>query len=137
VAAASPASLAPLDVLIVDDDGDVRDLLGMLLESRGAVIRTASSAAAALEAIARRRRDVLLADVGMPDEDGYSFIRKVRTCERNDNGGRLPAIAVTAYANVTDRERALAAGYDSHVAKPVDPEVLARAIVKVAKPQEL
>jgi PAS domain S-box-containing protein len=135
--AAAPASLAPLDVLIVDDDGDVRDLLGMLLESRGAAVRTASSAAAALDAIERRRPDVLLADVGMPDEDGYSFIRRVRAREHYDNGGRLPAIAVTAYANVTDRERALAAGYDSHVAKPVDPEALARAIVKVATPEDL
>jgi CheY-like chemotaxis protein len=86
--------------------------------------------------IAQRRPDVLLADVGMPEEDGYSLIRKLRALEGQQNGSRLPAIAVTAYATATDRERALAAGYDGHVAKPVDPAALTRAIARVAKPQE-
>jgi PAS domain S-box-containing protein len=126
-----------LDILIVDDDGDVRDLLGLLLQTRGATIRAASSAAEALEAIVRHRPDVLLADVGMPEEDGYSLIRKVRAHEQQQNGNRLPAIAVTAYATVKDREQALVAGYDWHVAKPVDPAALTRAIMKVTTPQEV
>jgi PAS domain S-box-containing protein len=129
--------LSQLDILIVDDDGDVRDLLGLLLESRGAVVRAASSAAEALEAIARRRPDVLLADVGMPEEDGYSLIRKVRAHEQQQHIRRLPAIAVTAYATVKDREHALVEGYDWHVAKPVDPTALARAIMKVTTPQDV
>lgn len=129
--------LPRLDILIVDDDGDVRDLLGLFLESRGATVRSAPSAAQALEAIAHRRPDVLLADVGMPEEDGYSLIRKVRSSERQQQAARLPAIAVTAYATARDREQAMAEGYDGHVAKPVDPDALARAIAKVAKIQEV
>jgi CheY-like chemotaxis protein len=130
-------SLEDLEILIVDDDGDVRDLMSLLLEARRAHVRAASSAAEALDVIAQRRPDVLLADVGMPEEDGYSFIRKLRARERQQNRSRLPAIAVTAYATATDRERALAAGYDGHVAKPVDPAALTRAIALVAKPQEV
>jgi CheY-like chemotaxis protein len=130
-------SLPPLDILIVDDDGDVRDLLGLLLQSHGAVVRTAASAAEALEVITRQTPDVLLADVGMPEEDGYSLIRKVRAHEQRHNAARLPAIAVTAYATSADREQALAEGYDWHIPKPVDPQTLARAISKVAKPQEV
>jgi len=126
-------SLAQLEILIVDDDGDVRNLLAHLLESRGAVPRTVSSAAEALDAIGQRRPDVLLSDLRMPDEDGYSLIRKLRADESERQRERLPAIAVTAYASPSDRERALAAGYDAHVAKPVEPEDLARAIVTVAK----
>jgi CheY-like chemotaxis protein len=130
-------SLPRIDILIVDDDGDVRDLLGLLLQSHGAVVRTATSAAEALEAITRQTPDVLLADVGMPEEDGYSLIRKVRAHEQRHNAARLPAIAVTAYATSADREQALAEGYDWHIPKPVDPQTLARAISKVAKPQEV
>jgi PAS domain S-box-containing protein len=130
-------SLPRIDILIVDDDGDVRDLLGLLLQSHGAVVRTATSAAEALDAIARQTPDVLLADVGMPEEDGYSLIRKVRAHEQRHNAARLPAIAVTAYATSADREQALAEGYDWHIPKPVDPQTLARAISKVAKPQEV
>jgi CheY-like chemotaxis protein len=78
---------------------------------------------------------VLLADVGMPDVDGYSLIRKVRANDRQ-RGVHLPAIAVTAYATIADRERAIAEGYDGHVAKPVDPHALARTIARVVKTPE-
>ena len=125
-----------MDILIVDDDGDVRDLLSLLLEARNATVRAATSVVQALDAIAERRPDILLADVGMPEEDGYSLIRKVRVHERQHDRPRLPAIAVTAYATANDRERALAEGYDGHVAKPVDPGALTRAIAAVAKLQE-
>ena len=73
----------------------------------------------------------------MPEEDGYSLIRQLRASERERDAGRLPAIAVTAYASASDRERAIAAGYDAHVAKPVDPDALARAIAKVAKTENV
>ncbi len=130
---ATTESLPPLEVLIVDDDGDVRDLLVLLLESRGATAHAVSSAAEALDAIRLRRPDVLLSDLRMPDEDGFSFIRRLRGYEREAGQERLPAIAVTAYASPSDREQAIAAGYDSHVAKPVDPEDLARAIATLVK----
>jgi CheY-like chemotaxis protein len=125
-------SFSHLEILIVDDDEDGRDLLALLLDSRGATTRTASSAAEALEAIRQRRPDVLLADLRMPDEDGFSLIRKIRAVEHEQQIRRLPAIAVTAYASPSHREQALVAGYDSHVAKPVDAGELARAISQVA-----
>jgi PAS domain S-box-containing protein len=130
-------SLRGLNILIVDDDGDVRDLLGLLLESRAATARSASSVAEALTAIGQRRPDVLLADLGMPEEDGYSLIRKIRADEGQQHLPRLPAIAVTAYAAARDRDQALSAGYDWHVAKPVDPDGLARAITNVVKIEEV
>lgn len=129
----APASFPPIEILIVDDDGDVRDLLALLVETRGARARTVSSASEALDAISQRRPDLLLADLRMPDEDGYSLIRKVRAREREQQEERLPAIAVTAYASSRDRDQAIAAGFDSHVAKPVEPADLARAVAIVAR----
>jgi PAS domain S-box-containing protein len=131
--ARAPESFPPIEILIVDDDGDVRDLLALLVESRGASARTVSSASEALDAISQRRPDLLLADLRMPDEDGYSLIRKVRAREREQQEERLPAIAVTAYASPSDRDQAIAAGFDSHVAKPVEPAELARAVANVAR----
>jgi hypothetical protein len=123
-----PTFFPRADILVVDDDGDVRDLVAFLLESRGAVVRTVASAREALEAIGQRRPDVLLADLRMPDEDGYSLIHRVRARERERQERRLPAIAVTAYASARDRAEAIAAGYDAHLAKPVDPGDLARVV---------
>jgi CheY-like chemotaxis protein len=128
-----PESLPPIEILIVDDDGDVRELLALLLESRGASARTVSSASEALDAISQRRPHLLLADLRMPDEDGYSLIRRVRASERERHEGRLPAIAITAYASATDRTQAIAAGFDAHLPKPVEPADLTRAVAKVAR----
>jgi PAS domain S-box-containing protein len=126
--------LPPIDILVVDDDGDVRDLLALLLEARGARVRTVSSAADALTGIRANRPDVLLADLRMPEQDGYSLIRSIRAEERGQrNGRRLAAIAVSAEATITDRERAIAAGYDGHVGKPIDPDRLTQAIVTVTR----
>jgi CheY-like chemotaxis protein len=119
-------SFPHVEVLIVDDDDDARDWLGFMLESRGAVVRTASSTSEALEVIALRKPDVLLADIRMPDEDGYTLIRKLRAREREQQEPRLPAIAFTAYASATDREQAIAAGFDRHIAKPIGATELAR-----------
>jgi PAS domain S-box-containing protein len=126
-----------LDVLVVDDDGDMRDVAAILLESRGALVRTVSSATAALEAISQHRPDVMLSDLFMPGEDGYSLIRTVRA--REDKGHFVPlrAIAVTASASPADKERALTAGYDSHLAKPFDAEALIRMIAKFRDSQNV
>jgi PAS domain S-box-containing protein len=129
----TPESFPPIEILIVDDEGDVRDLLALLVESRGARARTVSSASEALDAISQDRPDVLLADLRMPDEDGYSLIQKVRAREREQQEERLPAIAVTAYASPRDRDQAIAAGFDAHVAKPVEAADLARAVASVAR----
>ena len=110
-------------VLVVDDEPDARALLGTVLEQCGADVAAVPSAAAALQALERDRYDVLLSDISMPEEDGYQLMRKVRAVDP-----RLPAAAVTAFARAEDREAALAAGFQLHVAKPVEPAILARAV---------
>jgi CheY-like chemotaxis protein len=129
--------LRDVDVLVVDDDSDMRELVALLLGSRGAKVRTVSSASAALDAIAQRRPNVMLADLRMPIEDGYSLMHTVRTRESKQQVVPLPAIAVTADASPADRERALAAGYDAHLAKPFDAEVLIRTIAKFGETQNV
>jgi PAS domain S-box-containing protein len=132
--AASPAGEAlgaaihGLRVLVVDDDQDARDLLAIALEGHGAAVRTAPSAAEGLRHLEQDRFDVLVADIGMPDEDGYSFVRRLRDREHHQQLAHLPAIAVTAYGGASDREQAFRAGFDLHLPKPVDPEVLVRAV---------
>jgi PAS domain S-box-containing protein len=130
-------TLPPLQILIVDDETDAREFLAFMLESRGAKVATAATAAEAFDAISRNPPDVLLADLRMPDEDGLSLIRRVRAREGQKRGRRLPAVAVTAYASARERELALAAGYDAHIAKPVDPEDLIRAIARVTKAEHV
>ncbi|HWT01816.1 MAG TPA: ATP-binding protein, partial [Pyrinomonadaceae bacterium] len=106
-------------VLVVDDEPDTRDLLKAGLGQCGAEVTAAGSAAEALEAIVTAAPDLLISDIGMPDEDGYELIRRVRQLPEG-SGGRLPAIALTAYARVEDRMQALRAGYQMHVPKPVE-----------------
>jgi CheY-like chemotaxis protein len=125
------AAVAGLQILIVEDEHDAREFLALLLASHGAVVRTAVSGAEALAAMTEERPDLLLADLRMPGEDGRSLIKRWRTYEAEHPGRRVPAIAVTAYASPTDRDLAIAAGFDSHVAKPVDVAVLAAAIGRV------
>jgi PAS domain S-box-containing protein len=114
-------------VLIVDDERDARDMLALMLETRGARVQHVGTAAAAFQSMVEQRPDVLLADIGMPGENGYSLIRRWRTHEGAADA-RVAAIAVTAYASATDREMALAAGFDWHIAKPVDADELVRVI---------
>jgi CheY-like chemotaxis protein/anti-sigma regulatory factor (Ser/Thr protein kinase) len=123
-------SLHGIRVLVVDDDADARELLTSVLARSGAVVTAAASAAEALRALDAVWPDVILSDISMPDEDGYQFIRKVRLVERL-RGGTVPAIALTANARIEDRARALAAGYQRHMAKPVDPAVLAQEIARI------
>ena len=115
-------------VLIVEDDADSRNVLAVLLQRLGALVEAVASAKEAYDRVSHRRPDVLVSDIGMPDEDGYSLIRRVRMM-----GGerKLPAIALTAYARKQDAEAALSAGYDCHLPKPVAPADLIRAIKSV------
>ena len=115
-------------VLIVEDDADSRNVLAVLLQRLGALVEAVASAKEAYERVAHRRPDVLVSDIGMPEEDGYSLIRRLRQM-----GGerKLPAIALTAYARKQDADEALVAGYDCHLPKPVAPADLVRAIKSV------
>jgi CheY-like chemotaxis protein len=111
-------------ILVVDDQADARELLHRVLHGRGrAAVTTASSAAEGLSLLKRDRPDVLVCDIGMPDIDGYAFIRAVRALPP-EQGGRTPALALTAFARPEDRTRALVAGYNLHLAKPADPTEL-------------
>ena len=116
----SPPELEGLHVLVVDDEPDTREMLRYLLEGCKARVSVASSAREALEMLGRQPPDVLLSDIGMPGEDGYSLIRGVRALPP-ERGGRTPAVALTAFARVEDRTRVLRAGFNSHVPKPVEP----------------
>ncbi len=114
-----PPSLSGLDVLVVDDEPETRDLLRFLLEQCESVVATAASAAEALTLLAESQFDILISDVGMPEEDGYSLIRRVRAL--SGPSAAVPALALTAYARSEDRTQALRAGFNMHLAKPIDP----------------
>jgi PAS domain S-box-containing protein len=120
-------ALAGLRLLIVDDDADSREVLATLLASAGAEVRSAAFVREALEALNEWGPHVLVSDIGMPDEDGYDLIRKVRALGAAE-GGQIPAIALTGYADVQEVERALAEGYQMHMAKPVEPSQLVKMI---------
>jgi PAS domain S-box-containing protein len=122
--------LAGLRVLVVDDDADARDLVAAILNQSDADIRTAGSTREALEILAKSDEwppDVLVSDIEMPGADGYALIRQVRATD-SERGGRLPAVALTAYTRVEDRMRALAAGFQTHLSKPVEPADLLTVI---------
>src|SRR5688572_13914521 len=119
-----------LHVLIVEDDADSRNVLALLLQRLGALVEAVSSAQEAYDRLTKRRPDVLVSDIGMPDEDGYSLIRRVRVLCGDH---RLPAIALTAYARKQDAEAAIGAGYDQHLPKPVAPADLIKAIKVVTR----
>ena len=118
-----PPLLNNVRVLLVDDDADTLVMLEKLVAQCGAEIVTASSAAEALSIIENSKVDVLVSDIGMPEEDGYALIQRVRALEEK-RGGRLPAVALTAYAMTEDRLRALSSGFQSHVSKPIEPNEL-------------
>ena len=126
-----PHSLAGLRVLVVDDERDALELISVVLKQYGAEVQTASSAGIALGMVPRWRPNVLVSDIGMPDEDGYVFIRKVRSLAP-EQGGLTPAAALTAYARIEDKTRALAAGYQAHVPKPVDPKEIIAIVSNLA-----
>lgn len=127
----SADALMDARVLVVDDEPDARDVLAAALESCGLRVTTASSAGEALEALRRERPDILLSDIGMPHEDGFQLIRRVRALPPEEGGG-IRALAVTAYARAEERSRILAAGFDGHLAKPFDVDELLPALKALA-----
>ena len=126
-----PDLLKDIRILVVEDERDTLDLLVTALAQCGAEVTSAVSVPEALAAFDRAAPDVLVSDIGLPVEDGYSLIRKVRS-RTPARGGRIPAAAVTAYAGAEDRRRALDAGFQSHLAKPVDPSELVMTIAALA-----
>jgi CheY-like chemotaxis protein len=126
-----PASLENVRILVVDDESDALDLISMELTQHGAQVKGVTSATAALEELQRDRFDLLISDIGMPETDGYELIRSVRKLEA-DNQRKIPAVALTAYARVQDRMRAILAGYDTHVPKPVEAHELVTIVASLA-----
>jgi PAS domain S-box-containing protein len=119
-------------VLIVDDDSDAREMLKILLTQHGAEIRASHSSQEALKVLAQWQPHVMVSDIGMPEEDGYSLIEQLRALEVA-NGGRIPAIALTGYASPTDKQKMLSVGYQLHISKPVDIDELIKAIAALVR----
>lgn len=130
-----PLPTTRFKLLIVDDDPHTRELLCDALQVCGASVRASSTAGEAQQQLAAWHPDLMISDLGMPRVDGYELIRRVRHLPP-EQGGRTPAIACTGYARAEDRERAMHAGYDAVVPKPVDLDVLVDAIVHVAGVRE-
>jgi len=124
--------LRDLRVLIIDDDPEAGDAVATLLQRRGAQIAVADSAVEARAVVKEFQPDVLVCDIVMPDEDGYAFIRRLRSLGAA-SGGHIPALALTGMATDTDRRRAIAAGFQMHLTKPLDPEHLVHAVDTLAK----
>lgn len=124
-------TLDGLRVLVVDDEADARDFITTVLQQCGAQVQAVASAAAALLAIQQWKPDVLVSDIGMPESDGYSLIRELRRREA-EQGGKIPAAALTAYARTEDRTRALKAGFQIHLPKPIEPAELVTVVASLA-----
>ena len=129
--ASTDQPLAGLSVLAVDDEADARELIATVLEQAGARAITVATAEEALLVLAHDKPDVLLSDIGIPGSDGYSLMRKVRDLSP-DQGGGTPAAALTAYSRAEDARRAIEAGFQRHVSKPVEPEVLVAQVAALA-----
>jgi CheY-like chemotaxis protein len=123
--------LNAIQVLLVDDDVDTRNLIAFALKQAGATVTEADSATAALTALGQARFDVLVSDIGMPNIDGYALIRQIRA---QPQGKTLPAIALTAYAGEKNQQMALAAGFQTHVSKPVEPAELVAIVAHLIEP---
>lgn len=124
------AKLKHRRILLIEDDLDTQELLKTVLGRHGADVTAVSSSTSALEEIARAKPDVIISDIGMAGENGYELIRKIRSLSP-EAGGHIPAVALTAYAGVADRRRALMAGFQTHLGKPVDPEDLLAVILSL------
>lgn len=127
-----PDHIRGLRILVVDDEDDSRRLVATVLEGCGCVVTTAGSVQEAVTSLAQQRSDLLVSDIGMPGEDGYDLIRKVRALP-HAGGGDMPAAALTAYARAEDRQRMLNAGYSIHLAKPVEPAELVAVVATLSR----
>lgn len=127
----TPLLLAGLNILVVDDDEDSRFYITTVLEADGATVMAVASAAVALKVLPELQPDILICDIAMPGEDGYTLIRKIRALKPDDICGKLPAIALTAYGDSEYRSRALEAGFQTHVPKPVDPGELVAIVANL------
>jgi CheY-like chemotaxis protein len=123
--------LRGIRILAVDDEADARELLREVLAGRGAEVSVASSAGEALDLLVKERPHVVIADLAMPGEDGYTFMNHVRALPPNA-GGIAPALALTAFASAEDRSKAIRAGFQMHVAKPVNPAELVSVVRNLA-----
>ena len=120
--------LSGIRILVVDDDADSRDFIAFVLEQANAIVRRAASGVEALQAIIESPPDLIVSDVGMPNMDGYMLIQQIRAL---DQGQSIPAIALTAYASEINQRQALAAGFQKHLAKPVESDQLIAAIANL------
>jgi CheY-like chemotaxis protein len=121
-----------VSLLVVDDEDDARSVLALMLSKAGAQVTTATSANHALELLEQNVPDVIISDIGMPGKDGYALIREIRARSR-EQGGRVPAIALTAYSRTEDRIKAIAAGFQMHLSKPADGMELMTMVASLAK----
>jgi CheY-like chemotaxis protein len=122
-------------ILIVEDDSDTQELLKTVLQRHGADVTAVDSTSSALAEIAEAKPDVIISDIGMAGENGYELIRKIRSLSP-EAGGHIPAIALTAYAGTSDRRRALLAGFQTHLSKPVEPDDLLAVILSLTLQQK-
>jgi CheY-like chemotaxis protein len=127
----SSSVLDKLRMLVVDDEADTREFVRMALMQCGAEVKTVGTASEALELLEQWTPDVLVSDIGMPGEDGYELIKKVRSRD-DERQALIPAIALTAYASVEDGTRILAAGFQRHMVKPLDPDELVAVVASLA-----
>jgi CheY-like chemotaxis protein len=132
IAVASARPLEGVRILLVEDDDDIRDLIRMALEARGAVLDAVSSAADGLAALEVERPDVVLSDISMPGQDGHAFLRKVRALPLT-RGGKVPAIAITALDSREARVASRDAGFHYHLTKPVDPRKLVDIVASLVR----
>ncbi|MBD1911108.1 MULTISPECIES: PAS domain S-box protein [unclassified Leptolyngbya] len=127
------ADLTDIQILVVDDDADMRELASFVLTQSGAQVITAASGMQALSLLNQSVPDLLLCDIGMPEMDGYTLIRQIRRW-LPEQGGNIPAIALTAYAGEINQQQALTAGFQTHISKPVEPERLVQAVIHLLRP---
>jgi len=127
-----PLPLSGLKIIVVDDDADMREFLPFMLEQYGATVTAVASAIEALTALSQSQPNLIISDIGMPEMDGYMLMRQIRSLQP-EQGGTIPAIALTAYAGEIDQQQAIAVGFQQHISKPVDPEELVKAIASLLK----
>jgi CheY-like chemotaxis protein len=120
-----------LRILLVEDEPSTREGTRALLEAGGAQLQAVESATAAREAYMLQRPDIIISDIGLPGEDGYALLQQIRSLEQEHGSTRVPALALTAFAREEDHHRAVEAGYDAHLAKPVDPDRLLERIAQL------